>query len=294
MRTIRPAESDEDRLAVTAVAHAATRPQEPLEHFQARRLAHPRRAGATWWLLEEDGRPASSLVCYPLTFSVGGRAVEGYGLGAVATHPTFRRRGLAHALCEAVIRANEEQGRSVGLLFSAIRPAYYERLGFRAMPAWHWVYERLADLGSSGASAPLRPIDPRREAATLARLYERHHGSTLHLRRDAETHLRTLDLAAGHFFYGVGDPIRGYVRMAVEGQDMEIVELILPEGDRAPALRTLARIAAALDHTTLEGWFPPVPEVAAFAADRGRATTLPMVRGVDATDGGPFWSSDYF
>ena len=51
----RPAISAADRLAVLSVAHSATRPTEPIEHFQALRLNHPRRALATWWLLEEGG-----------------------------------------------------------------------------------------------------------------------------------------------------------------------------------------------------------------------------------------------
>src|SRR5262245_29485947 len=112
---IREAVSPEDRLAVTAVAHAATHPEQPLEYFQALRLTHARRALARWWLLLEDGRPACSLVCHPLTFSAEGRTAPGFGLGAVSTVPDARRRGHADVLCRHAIAAAEAEGRRAGL-----------------------------------------------------------------------------------------------------------------------------------------------------------------------------------
>src|SRR5688500_1120395 len=82
MPTARPALSASDRLAVVTVAHAAVRPTEPIEHFQARRLTHARRSRATWCLLEDQGEPVASLLCYPLDVSLEGRRVQGYGIGA--------------------------------------------------------------------------------------------------------------------------------------------------------------------------------------------------------------------
>lgn len=295
MRVIRKAESPADRLAVTAVAHTAMRPEQPREHFQALRLTHPLRTWATWWLLEEDGTPASSLVCYPLSFvRADRRPAEGYGLGAVATHPDLRRRGLARALCEHVIADAEASGRSLGLLYSAIAPAYYERLGFCAMAAWQHVAAQPAELAASGPRAELRPLDARREAAALAALYERHHAGALHLARDAERLVRTLAWNPSNAFYGVGDPLQGYVRVCCEDEELEVIELIVPGDQRAPVLRALAHLAAALPLKRLVGWFAPVPELAAHLVDEGRATTLPMLRGETALEGAQAWSSDYF
>ncbi len=295
MRVIRQAESSADRLAVTAVAHAAMRPEQPREHFQALRLAHPLRAWATWWLLEEDGTPASSLVCYPLDFvRADGRAAGGYGLGAVATHPELRRRGLARALCERVIEDAEASGRTLGLLFSAIAPAYYERLGFRALAAWQHVAAQPAELAASGPRAALRPLDARREAVTLAALYERHHAGTLHLARGAERLLRTLAWNPSNAFYGIGDPLEGYVRVRCEEQELDVLELIVPPHQRAPVLRALAHVAASLSLGRLGGWFAPVPELGAHLRDEGRAKTLPMLRGEAALEGAHVWSSEYF
>jgi predicted N-acetyltransferase YhbS len=294
MVVVRRAETDADRRAVLEVAHAATRPEAPFEHFAALRLSHPRRALASWWLLEEDGRAASSLVRYPLRFSDGGGEREGYGHGAVATRPHARRRGLARTLCERAIEDAEAEGRRVGLLFSAIPPAYYERLAFRALPAWGHVAERPADLAASGPRAPLVPLDPRRSVERLAALYERHHAGSLHLRRDAAAFARTIEIEPRDLFFAAPDPERGYVRAAPDRESLDVLELVLPDEDRAPALRALAHLAGALGLARLEGWFPPVPEVAAHFRDAGRATTLPMVRGAEDVAGARFWASDHF
>lgn len=291
---IRPARTHADRLAVTAVAHAATHPEQPLAHFQALRLAHARRALATWWLLEEDGRPVGSLVCHPLTFTAGGRVLPGYGLGAVSTVPEARRRGHAAALCRHAIAHAEAEGRSVGLLYSAIPPAYYERLGFRALPARHHVGEDPSALAASGPQHALLPLDPLGASAGLAALYEAFHGDALHLHRDAAGFRSNLALNAGDLVYGIGDPLRGYARTTLDETSLEVSELVVPPADRAPTLRALADLAARLGRSRLEGWFDPVAELAGFLADRGRATTLPMVRGAEPDPRARFWSSDYF
>jgi predicted N-acetyltransferase YhbS len=291
---LRIATSRADRLAVTAVAHAATAPEQSLAHFQARRLAHPRRALATWWLLEEEGRAVCSLVCHPLEFSVGGRVRPGYGIGAVATVPEARRRGHARALCEAAIERAESEGRGIGLLYSAIAPAYYERLGFRALPAWRLGCDRVVALAGTGAVAPVEPLDPWRERATLADLYEWHHGRALHLHRDAAGYERSLALDPGDLFFGLGDPLRAYARVHVQPAEVDVVELVAPAADRAPLLRALAEFAARLPRGRIAGWFDPDPDTAAWFRDEGRTTTLPMVRGTDPDPEARFLASDYF
>lgn len=283
-----------DRLAVTAVAQAAMRPEEPVEYFQARRLAHPRRAVATWWLLEEQGRAVSSLVCHPLEFSALGAVFPGYGLGAVATLPEARGRGHARQLCEHAIAAAENEGRRVGLLYSAIPPAYYERLDFAALPGWQHACEQPGALAESGPRATLTAIDPRREAGRLAALYEAHHGASLHVARDERAFERSLALNPDGLFLGLGQPLRGYARLLVDPTSVEITELIVPEEDRAPVLRSLAHVAARLPRARLEGWFEPCAPLSEHLHDEGRAKTLPMVRGAPADPTAQFWSTDYF
>jgi predicted N-acetyltransferase YhbS len=294
MRTIRRAESTSDRLSALEVAHAATRPEKPLAQYQASRLALPRRALATWWLLEEDGRAQASLLCYPLRFATSEGPCDGYGIGAVATRPEARRRGIARALCEAAIESAEAEGRALGLLYSAIPAAYYERLGFRAVPAWQHVAGDLVGLADSGPETPLAPLDPRREAKRLAALYEAHHEGGLHLHRDAAAFAASIALSPRDFYFGVGDPLVGYVRVEVDEGIFEVLEPVLPSGDLAGALRTLARLAAGLGCKQLRGWFPPVADLASWLVDEGREKTLPMLRGAVEVGDARFWPSDYF
>ena len=294
MPVARRALSPTDRLAAIAVSHAATAPTESLDHYQALRMRNPRRASATWWLLEDAGAPVASLVCYPLEFAVEGAIVPGHGLGAVATHPDARKRGFATELCRQAIAGAEAEGRSIGLLYSAIPPAFYERLGYRVAPAWRpSCTTRLAELAASGPHVAWTPLDPRREAATLATLYERHHRGA-HLHRDEAGFRRSVELNVRDTFFGLGQPLVGYVRLAVEDGWVEVVEDVVPEPDRAAALRTVARLAVDLASKGVEGWFDPCPEVAGFFEDRGRATTLPMLRGVADVVGARFHGSDYF
>ena len=203
----------------------------------------------------------ASLVCYPLVFAVEGAIVPGHGLGAVATRPDARKRGFATELCRHAIAGAVADGRRIGLLYSAIPPAFYERLGYRVAPAWRpSCTTRLAELAASGPHVAWTPLDPRREAATLAALYERHHRG-VHLHRDEAGYLRSIDLNVRDTFFGLGQPLEGYVRLAIEDGWVELVEDVVPERDRAAALRTVARLAVDLASKGVEGWFDPCPEV---------------------------------
>lgn len=294
MPVARRAISTDDRLVSAAVSHAVSAPPtHPLDLSQALRLRNPRRADATWWLLEEEGRAVSTLVCYPLDFAVNGQTVPGYGLGAVGTLPEARGRGFAASLCRAAIAGAEAGGRSVGLLYSAIPPAYYERLGFRVVPAWRPSCTQPAALATSGPQAAWRPVDPRREAAALAATYERHHRGP-HLYRDPARFLRNVELSPGDVYFGLGTPLVGYVRLAVEDGTVEVVEDVVPDADRPAVLRAAGRLAVGIGAKAVEGWFAPCEEVAPFFRDLGRGTTLPMLRGVPDTADASFFGSDYF
>jgi predicted N-acetyltransferase YhbS len=291
---IRRATTAADRLAVMEVWHAATGSDQPLAWHQALRLRLLRRHEGTWWMLEEEGHVASSLVCYPLRFARDGIVVEGYGLGAVATRPEARRRGRAAALCARAIEAAELKGRTIGLLFSALPPAYYERLGFQASPAWHPVCSRAADLAASGPRAELVPLDPRGDVEALLACYRGGHDG-LHVHRDVQEWSAGLTRGALDLFFGLGGPLRGYVRLnPEEAEGLEVVELMVPRAERAEVLRAVAGLAADLGRDVVEGWFDPVAEVAPFFEDRGRATTLPMFRGVREVADVRIWGSDYF
>jgi hypothetical protein len=143
----------------------------------------------------------------------------------------------------------------------------------------------------------LTPIDPRAEAATLADLYTRRHGGALHLHRDAAGFVRSVELNPDDLFFGLslggGTPLRGYVRVAVEAESLEVVEEVVPAPERAAALRAVARLAVGCKRRPSKV-VRPCPTVADFFTDRGRATTLPMVRGFADLARARFSSADYF
>ena len=88
------------------------------------------REGA-WYVLEENGRLSSSLIVYRLTE----RGEGAFGLGSIATPRAERRRGRAALLIRGVLDLLDRQGAGTVYLHSDISPAFYERLGFRALPA---------------------------------------------------------------------------------------------------------------------------------------------------------------
>ena len=173
-------------------------------------------------------------------------------------------------------------------------PAYYGRLGFVAAPAWRHVCTDPASLAASGEQAELTPLDPRQDIETLLACYGRPHAG-LHVLRDEEEWHAGLTRNASDVFFGVGTPLGGYVRLNPEDEKtMEVVELMVLPKDRAPVLRAVARVAAELGREIVEGWFDPVAELAASFEDRGRPSTLPMVRGTTDLEDARFWGSDYF
>ena len=295
----RVATTHADRCAVVDVALAAIGAKGPPLAGLAARMASPLRAAAEWWLLEHEGRPASSLLCYPLDFCMpDGEVVAGFGLGAVATLPECRRRGLASALCRHVADLSESKGRTVGLLYSAIAPAYYERLGYRSCAAWDHSSSRLDELAASGPRAQLVALDPRRSLDGLAALRERAHRGRLHLHRDRAAWQASIGLDPREWWLGLGDPdgeLRAYARVDRDEKGLDLMELALldPE-DEAPILRALAELARELGTAELHSWIEPSPFVGEWLEDRGRARTLPMVRGCDALDGARFWGAEHF
>lgn len=276
------------------VGHAATLGDKPFETWAGLRLRSLRRRAAAWWLLEQDGTAVASLVAYPLRFREGSRRLEGFGLGSVATHPDHRKKGYASYLCDCVAQAAVADGRAIGLLYSAIPPALYERIGYRVSAAWLHRCEDPAGLAASGSQAELEPLDPRVLVETLARLYEAFHGG-LHLERDERAMGQSLDYNPHDIFLGVGKPLQGYLRVRLtEPDDLDVVECIVPREMRGPVIRAAAALAAAQGMRTLSTWLPAGEGVDGQFEDLGRARTLPMLKGEVTLEGAHFYRSDYF
>lgn len=291
---IRPVGNRADLLAGLEVRRAAYDPDAPALAYAARRMGRSRVARTDAWVLAHRGAVVSTLLRYLLTFSVHDRVLPGYGLGSVATRPEARGNGFATALLSAAIGSAERAGRTVGLLFSAIPPALYERLGFRTLPAWRQRCERLQDLADSGDALLLEAVNPRRETERLVRLYDAHHRGRPHLARDLARFRETVDDAHDDLFLTLPDG-GGYLRVADDDASLPILEfVVLRPADELPTLRAAARLALDLKRDALTGWLPPSPAVTEWFTPLSREKSLPMVRGAEPSDAWRIWSSDYF
>jgi GNAT superfamily N-acetyltransferase len=103
-------------------------------------------------LADSDGKLLASLKRYYFKIVVNDDDCPCVGLGAVFTHPDFRRKGYAAELIRiAVEDAKSTEGCKYAMLYSDIAPAYYERFGFQQLPALNWQ----SGLVESDTSTPL-------------------------------------------------------------------------------------------------------------------------------------------
>ena len=149
--------------------------------------------------LDVDGTLLASLKWFTFPAVIDGRPARVSGIGAVYTPPERRRQGHAAALIEATLLRARERGDDAALLMSEIGGAYYERLGFVALPAdeegclpflpvpWPAVPAWAAD----GAADPRRHVEGLRpmlpgDLPALAAMHDRPDGAArFRLRRDA-------------------------------------------------------------------------------------------------------------
>ena len=85
--------------------------------------------------LRVNGELVASCKRYERTLRCGDRSYKAAGIGAVFTPDELRGRGYATALLGAFLDAERDAGTDLAYLFSDIRPAFYERLGFVALPS---------------------------------------------------------------------------------------------------------------------------------------------------------------
>jgi len=141
--------------------------------------AHLRRYAA----VDAQGRLLATAKQYRYDVRVGGREGWMCGLGAVFTPPDQRGRGHASALIEALVSQAQREGALLAALFSEIGAAFYERLGFSAVPLDEAtvVVDR-----KGGAPAMLVRAGEERDLAAVAAIHAvRSADAMLALRRDA-------------------------------------------------------------------------------------------------------------
>ena len=85
--------------------------------------------------LRVGGELVASCKRYERVLRCGERTYAAAGIGAVFTPEALRGRGYATALLGAFLDAERDAGTDLAYLFSDIRPAFYEGLGFVALPS---------------------------------------------------------------------------------------------------------------------------------------------------------------
>jgi len=84
---------------------------------------------------DESGTVQSCFKRYGREAMWGGKRLRAVGIGAVFTLPAGRRRGLASLMLGAFLDRERAEGTDLAFLFTDIHPAFYERLGFLALPS---------------------------------------------------------------------------------------------------------------------------------------------------------------
>lgn len=82
-----------------------------------------------------NGDVASSCKRYERDLRCGDRMLRAIGIGAVFTREDFRGQGLATAMLAALLDEERKNGTDLAILYSNIRPHFYEEIGFHALPS---------------------------------------------------------------------------------------------------------------------------------------------------------------
>jgi GNAT superfamily N-acetyltransferase len=87
------------------------------------------------WGVRVNGDVATSFKRYERDLRCGERMLRAIGIGAVFTREEFRGQGLATAMLGTLLDDERKAGTDVAILYSNIRPHFYEELGFTVLPS---------------------------------------------------------------------------------------------------------------------------------------------------------------
>jgi GNAT superfamily N-acetyltransferase len=221
-------------------------------------------------LVDARGALLASAKRYRLRATLGGRSVKVCGIGAVFTPVECRGRGHASELIEQILAAERAEGAEAALLFSAIGPAFYERLGFTTVQLDEVA---LGVARKAGAPAMLVRAGTEGDLAALASMHERRSAAAgFALRRERpfiEYVLARKRLRAGLAARGVrqvefhvaeeGASAVAYAVLSISGRDWTLDEA----GDRDPAgarlgalLQVLLAREPSLGPPMIRAWWP--------------------------------------
>ena len=268
-------------------------------------------------LVGESGTLLSSATRYDFKARLDNDDVSVVGIGAVFTPASARGRGHARHIVDAITAVAEDEGADLALLFSEIGPAFYEAMGFVAIPRPELV---IRSKEKPGAPMVLVRAAEERDipaVADLARTMAKPHRFALtHTDDFLRFSLSKKRLLAGFlppgllsvefFIVEEGAGAVAFAILTVTPDDV-VLEMC---GDRDPAgarlgallqvlrARTPAESAQGITCFLPPGWLPPQIEIESSEAVREVMMVKPLKAGVLAkplrdTDV-LYWKGDLF
>ena len=144
------------------------------------------RAHLEHWALLDGREVLSSARIYDFAGMLDGRAIRIAGIGAVFTPPAHRGRGAARELVSRLLDRAAADGVDAALLFSAIGPDYYARLGFEVVPTRDLSVRVIEDARRGAPATMVRAGDQRDLADVVAMDAARAAPYRFHLARDRD------------------------------------------------------------------------------------------------------------
>ncbi|MBA61602.1 MAG: hypothetical protein CMJ76_04480 [Planctomycetaceae bacterium] len=155
----------------------------PLDEYVQWRLNSIHHQRASWYVGTVEGSVVTSLGVFPMFLSFRGDVQATMFIGAVHTHPDYRKRGYA---ADLIAYAEQDQATNNdvrwSLLFSDINPNYYARQGYQISNAPNVCISR-----SEFDGWETEPFEIATELDQMIEIFEANHQSqTCHLYRPRE------------------------------------------------------------------------------------------------------------
>ena len=267
-----------------------------LDEYLQRRLKSVQHNRAAWYVGCIDGRVVTSLGCYPNLMRMHGEVLPAIAIGAVYTLSEYRGRHYAPQLIEHVERVQNSRGTLISLLYSDIKPSYYERLGYSVCAGWEAKFETAKTIKSlettEAAANPAELVRRSRQECsnTFKEMYESYHAQfPVSIARDASYWEYLMAKDTGDEYFQLRDksekPI-GYVRLRAAEQTVLIRDFALADrtgGDLGALLQGVVRLASTRGIANVGGWLPDQPAVRELGAVEQRPIEITMLKSLDSS-----------